>query len=140
MTFENEKTLVNRLVKLLKGETTCLGSVDVVPEFFYCRGRADVVALSADRTVIAFEAKMKNWKSALHQAYRNTCFAHCSYVVLPKDTALSALRFIGEFEKRGVGLCYVDDRDLVIVHRSARNEPIEPWLARDAMVFAQGQP
>jgi hypothetical protein len=45
-------------------------------EFDYSRGRTDVVALRDGEHVIAFEAKLKDWRTALHQAYRNTCFAH----------------------------------------------------------------
>src|SRR5438105_2952246 len=104
MTFANEKMLVSRLLSLLESQATCWGAVRVTPEFFYSRGRTDVVAVDEDESLIAFEAKLSDWKTALHQAYRNTCFAHSSYVVLPKKTALVAFRFVGEFEKRGVGL------------------------------------
>jgi len=137
MTFANEKILVKRILALLQSESTCWGPVHVAPEFFYSRGRADLVALDENERLIAFEAKLKNWKAALHQAYRNTCFAHCSYVVLPKEVALDAFRFVGEFEKRGVGLCYVAT-DLVVLHESSHNQPIEPWLACDAMNLACG--
>lgn len=139
MTFATEKLLVDRLCALLETNATCWGTVRVTPEFFYSRGRADLVALNEDQNVIAFEAKLKDWKTALQQAYRNTCFAHCSYVVLPKQAALDALRFAGEFEKRGVGLCYVDDSALVVLRESLHSEPLEPWLASHAMRLADGQ-
>ena len=139
MTFANEKMLVDRLLDLLQSQSTFCGSVRVGPEFFYSRGRTDVVAVADDESLIAFEAKLNDWKTALHQAYRNTCFAHSSYVVLPKKTALAAFRFIGEFEKRGVGLCYVDESALVVLQVSSHNEPIEPWLAYDAVSHALGQ-
>src|ERR1700687_6008944 len=139
MTFANEKVLVDRLLSLLQSQSTFCGPVHVTPEFFYSRGRTDVVAVAQDETLIAFEAKLTDWRTALHQAYRNTCFAHSSYVVLPKKAALLAFRFVGEFEKRGVGLCYVDDSSLVVLHESLHSAPLEPWLARDAMTFALGQ-
>lgn len=131
--------LVDRLLSLLVTDATQWGSVRVTPEFFYSRGRTDVVALDVAETLIAFEAKLRDWKTALHQAYRNTCFAHSSYVVLPKATALNACQFLGEFEKRGVGLCYIDDSSVVVLHESAHNEPLEPWLADHAIALAHGQ-
>ena len=139
MTFANEKMLVDRLLSLLQSQATFCGPVHVTPEFFYSRGRTDVVAVDQDATLFAFEAKLTDWKTALHQAYRNTCFAHSSYVVLPKKTALAAVKFVGEFEKRGVGLCYVDESALVVLRASSHNEPIEPWLAYDAVSLALGQ-
>jgi hypothetical protein len=139
MTFANEKLLVDRLLSLLQSQATFCGPVHVTPEFFYSRGRTDVVAVDQDATLFAFEAKLTDWKTALHQAYRNTCFAHSSYVVLPKKTALAAVKFVGEFEKRGVGLCYVDESALVVLRTSSHTEPIEPWLAYDAVSLALGQ-
>jgi hypothetical protein len=139
MTFANEKMLVDRLLSLLQSKGTFCGPVRITPEFFYSRGRTDVVAVAEDKSLIAFEAKLADWRTALHQAYRNTCFAHSSYVVLPKRTALAAFRFVGEFEKRGVGLCYVDDSALVVLRVSSHNEPIEPWLAYYALSLTIGQ-
>jgi hypothetical protein len=139
MTFTNEKTLVDRLLSLLQSQSTFCGLVRITPEFFYLRGRTDVVAVAEDDSLIAFEAKLTDWRTALHQAYRNTCFAHSSYVVLPKKTALAAFRFVGEFERRGIGLCYVDDSALIVLRVSSHNQPIEPWLAYDAVSLALRQ-
>jgi hypothetical protein len=139
MTFANEKMLVDRLLSLLQSQSTFCGLVRVTPEFFYSRGRTDVVAIAEDDSLIAFEAKLKDWRTALHQAYRNTCFAHSSYVVLPKKAAFAAFRFVGEFERRGIGLCYVDDSALIVLRVSSHNQPIEPWLAYDAVSLALGQ-
>jgi hypothetical protein len=94
------------------------------------------VAVDNGDMLIAFEAKLTDWKTALQQAYRNTCFAHCSYVVLPSPTAFTARQYIGEFQKRGVGLCYVDGHNVVVLHESPSNQPLEPWLATDAITAA----
>src|SRR6266853_5633998 len=110
---QTEKMLVDSFVDIIEANVTHWGNLRVACEFFYSRGRTDVVALSDGNTLIAFEAKLKDWKTALHQAYRNTCFAHSSYVLLPKDTALNAMRYLGEFVSRGVGLCYIDGADLI---------------------------
>lgn len=136
MKFDTEQKLVDQLLLLLKTDATLWGPVRVTSEFFYARGRTDVVAVGDGDMLIAFEAKLTDWKTALQQAYRNTCFAHCSYVVLPRPTAFTATQYIGEFQKRGVGLCYVDGHNVVVLHESPSNQPLEPWLATDAITAA----
>lgn len=138
MTFATEKMLVDSFVSLLVSNRAPWGNVRFTREFDYSRGRTDIVALVGADTLIAIEAKLKDWKSALHQAYRNTCFAHQSFVLLPKATALTALACVAEFERRGVGLCYLDGLDLVVLKDSPHSVPIEPWLASHAMSHVLG--
>ena len=107
MTFTTEQMLVDTFVSLLETERTPWGAVLFAREFDYLRGRVDIVAVANAHTLIAVEAKLKDWKSALHQAYHDTCFAHQSFVLLPKARALAALNFLGEFQRRSVGLCYM---------------------------------
>lgn len=137
MTFATEEMLVDRFVGLLEANQTPWGKVQVAREFDYCRGRTDVVAVADaetdEATLIAVEAKLKDWKCALHQAYRNTCYAHRSFVLLPKAVALTAFRFLGEFERLGVGLCYIDAAGVVVLQDSPSTPPLEPWLASDAI-------
>lgn len=133
MTFDTEQMLVDQLLLLLETDATCWGPVRTTSEFFYSRGRTDVLALGDGDTLIAFEAKLTDWKTALQQAYRNTCFANSSYVVLPLSTALMARQYLGEFQKRGVGLCYVDGENVIVLHESPLNQPLEPWLASEAI-------
>ncbi len=78
--YKNEQHLVETFLRSLT-ECSPWGSVNTSSEFFYQRGKTDVVAVDEDGLVIAFEAKLTRWKKALQQAYRNTCFAHRSYVV-----------------------------------------------------------
>jgi hypothetical protein len=134
MTFESEQNLVDKFVGLLETDQTPWGKVSCSREFDYARGRTDVVAVGEANTLIAVEAKLKDWKHALHQAYRNTCFAHQSFVLLPKAVALTVAVFSAEFERRGVGLCYIDDTSLVVIHNSPLTTPLEPWLASDAIL------
>ena len=133
MTFQSEQKLVDEFVSLLESDLTPWGKVAVSREFDYSRGRTDVLAISGSETVIAIEAKLLDWKLALHQAYRNTCFAHRSFVLLPKDAALAAAIFGVEFERRKVGLCYIDDANLIILCDSPSMSPLEPWLASQAI-------
>lgn len=112
--FSDEQSLVRVFVKHVQGVASPWGEIKIKPEFFYNRGRADLVAVSEDGKVIAFEAKLKRWKTALHQAYKNKCFADLSYVVLPEDSALCASRYSGEFIRRGICLCFISYTDLVL--------------------------
>jgi hypothetical protein len=133
MTFTTEEKLVDRFVRLLEADCSPWGQVQFTREFDYSRGRTDVVAVEEAGTLIAIEAKLKDWKQALHQAYRNLCFAHRSFVLLPKAAALTAMASLAEFEQRGVGLCYIDGSELVVLHDSPHNLPLEPWLASEAI-------
>jgi hypothetical protein len=133
MIFESEQKLVDRFVTLLRTDQTPWGRVVCSREFNYARGRTDVVAVAESDTLIAVEAKLEDWKYALHQAYRNTCFAHQSFVLVPEATAFAAIVFLAEFQRRGVGLCYIDATNLVVLHDSPCNSPLEPWLASEAL-------
>jgi hypothetical protein len=139
MTFGTEKMLVESFLEILESDRTPWSLVRFTCEFSYSRGRTDVIAVGNSGTLVAFEAKLTDWKYALHQAYRNTCFAHRSYVVLPKKAALIALRYLGEFEKRGVGLCYVDCAKITVLRESSFALPIEPWLASEAISYVHGR-
>jgi hypothetical protein len=129
MCFADEKTLVSAFVSRLSPDESPWGAVQVATEFYYQRGRTDIVACTPDDSVIAVEAKLQDWRTALHQAFRNRCFAHRSYVLMPKDTALRAHRYAGEFERRRVGICYLEETAIVVLQEVADATPIEPWLS-----------
>jgi hypothetical protein len=124
-----EQALVSGFVAALSNSQTSFGDVRAAREFYYQRGRADVVAISADGEVLAFEAKLTRWRQALHQAFRNTCFAHRSYVVLPAGVASSALQYEREFQRRNVGLCAVNDERVLVLREAQSRLPLQPWLS-----------
>ena len=129
----SEEDLVSTLLGQLQAPSAPWDITGVGTEFDYRRGRTDVVAVSREGDVVAFEAKVERWKLALWQAYRNTCFAHRSYVVLPAARAHAAHRRRAEFERLGVGLCSVDDDGVVILVESTAFAPIQPWLTELAV-------
>lgn len=55
-------------------------------------------------SIIAVEAKLKDWRRALWQASRYKIFSSQSWVILDKHTARSAISNIKEFEKYNIGL------------------------------------
>ena len=137
MFFANEQELVRSFLSCLNvnGWPGC--AVQAATEFYYQRGRTDVVAYGEDESLIAVEAKLEDWRTALHQAFRNRCFAHRSYVLLPKNTALRAYRYSGEFDRRLVGICYVDAGDIVVLHQCIKSEPLQPSLTLRAKLHIQ---
>ena len=130
--YRSENLLAEEFCSALESAESPWGEVAFIREFGYVRGRADVVALDSEGNVLAFELKLEKWFEALHQAYRNTCFAHRSYVVLPEPTARRAERHPHEFVRRSVGLCYLKDGDVVVSFQALREPPLQPWLSSAA--------
>lgn len=137
--YTSERGLVRHFVHQLQSRNCPWGPVLISREFNYLRGRADIV-LVAERGehVIAVEAKLDRWRQALQQAYRNTCFAHSSYVVLPRNAALRAQQYGGDFIFRNVELCYIDGAKITVAIRPERKPPLEPWLFAEALASVGG--
>jgi hypothetical protein len=74
----------------------------------------------------------------MHQAYRNTCFAHESYVVLPEPIARRASAHEYEFKRRAVGICYVSEGQVHVCLPARSREPIQPSLSRVARSAVEG--
>jgi hypothetical protein len=133
-----EDNLVREFVRQLRSSHSPWGKVRIAREFSYQRGRADVLALQdKGNHLVAFEAKLVRWRDALHQAYRNTCFAHTSFVLLPRRTAIIAERYEAEFRRRNIGLCYLEKGEVIVVHSPDAQNPIEPWLLDQARAAAR---
>jgi len=131
--FDNEQSLVAAFVKNLGSSPFSEGrSVRFSTEFNYQRGKTDIIALDATDLVIAIEAKLERWRDALDQAYRNTCFAHYSYVLLPQETAALAMKSLSEFSDRSVGICIILDDAIQIIHHAKLNPPLQDWLSERA--------
>jgi hypothetical protein len=135
--YESEAHLVREFIDaLLRLEDSPFETTTLGQEFDYRSGRADVITVTWDGEVVAFEAKLTRWREAMHQAYRNTCFAHQSYVLLPWEVAERASRFQAEFDQRRVGVCAVKNGSLVKLVEAPRHEPLQPWLADLAVEHA----
>lgn len=135
-----EADLIEEFTSSLIDKSHPWARVQVAREFYYLRGRADVVVVDGRGKVIAIEGKLRRWREALHQAYRNRCFANASYVLLPPQVAENALRFQGEFERRGVGLCCCIEGTIHLLLDAAWEEPLQPWLRDAAQSSASGDP
>ncbi|MDP3312387.1 hypothetical protein [Lutibacter sp.] len=77
----------------------------------------------------AIEAKLKDWKRALKQAYRYKWFAEYSYVVMDAYYSSSAIKNIDTFEKYNVGLATITtDGDLKMYFNPKRQQPFDPKM------------
>lgn len=130
-------------VELVAAFAECLGAggllrnvVGVSHEFDYQSGRTDVVSVCSKEYVHAYEAKLKNWRVALHQARRNTCFAHYSYVVLPAGKRAIPPKKRIDFERFGVGLIVVSESTSRVAIRAQKHKPLMPWLTNAARASA----
>jgi hypothetical protein len=131
--YANEAALVEDLLGGLQDRSSPWGRLRTITEFDFRRGKTDVVALSTLIGVLAFEAKLTKWRYALQQAYRNRCFARRSFVVLPQPIAHNAAKFDEEFRRRGVGLCFVVNKNITILIDAADCDPWQQWLAAAAI-------
>lgn len=136
--FESEETLTQVFDIALSKKHSPFTPRYVAREFDYREGRTDVIAFDRNGNLLAFEMKLDKWKQALHQAYRNSSFAHYSYVVVPLQTALRAAMQEHEFLRRGVGLCSVDGTRIRIEIHAIRVEPLRPWLTESAIEYMVG--
>jgi len=136
-TYRYEQQLVDEFCVALQTETSPWGHVCITREFGYASGRTDVVAVDHSDIVVAFEAKLLRWREAIHQAYRNSCYAHLSYVILPAAAAKAVERHSKEFVWRGVGLCYAQEGNIVISIPAIPHTPIQSWLSTTAVVQAR---
>lgn len=133
--FSDEKSMVSCFIQHLQVVSSPWGSLKFKTEFYYQRGRTDVVAVAQDGTVIAFEAKLRKWKEALHQAYRNLCFANASFVVMPQAFDAEMALHQGEFRRFGIGLCTVSEDRIDIIYQPPAVQPLQPWLKERASKY-----
>lgn len=136
--FPTEACLVDRLDILLQDEASPWGEVSTTKEWDYRAGYTDLLAHTHGGKLVAFEAKLSDWKKAFFQAYRNTSFAHEAYVIMPKRTAMVAMRQADLFESQGVGLCTVEDSKVVVLIAAREKEALAPGRRREALTFFEG--
>ncbi|MES2643873.1 MAG: hypothetical protein V4850_30575 [Myxococcota bacterium] len=131
--FDSEREMVDRMLGLVISGASPWSPSRMCTEFEYANGRTDVIALLDSHIVLALEAKLTRWRIAVDQAYRNTCFAHRSFVVLPWKEALRASAHRAEFERRRIGLCGVRSDRIVVLIEPSEVHPVLPHLTTKAI-------
>ncbi|MDR7307656.1 hypothetical protein [Rhodoferax saidenbachensis] len=81
------------------------------------------IAIPPFKQVVAIEAKLRDWRRALVQAYRYIQFANESWVLIDHGTSSSALRHKEQFQTYGVGLASFTTGGKLFVHVPAVNRP-----------------
>ena len=133
--YASEANLIQVFNNALLEDTSPFSPENTASEFDYREGRTDVILQDVDGSLVAFEMKLSKWRQALHQAYRNSSFAHYSYVVLPLSIARVAVGLEHEFRRRGVGLCSVANDEITIEIEAKRMTPLRPWLTKSAIEY-----
>jgi hypothetical protein len=137
--FDTEAELVREFLTKLQGGRSPWGPVDTAVEWDYRSGVADILARNHSRDLIAFEAKLSNWRRACHQAYRSTAYADVAYVVLPENVASRAAKESEVFARYGVGLVSCSVRRISVLIEAKACEPLVRWLTIKAhATFDQG--
>lgn len=136
--YRLESQLVEELEGILASRENPFSRMSLAFEFNYQEGKVDIVASNDSGELFSFEAKLTRWRTAVHQAYRNTSFSHYSYVVLPAYAARNALKSRHEFERRGVGLCSISDAGMTVEIPASKRTPLLPWLTDSAMEYISG--
>lgn len=81
------------------------------------------IATPPFKQVVAIEAKLRDWRRALVQAYRYIQFANESWVLIDNGTSSSALRHQELFQTYGVGLASFTTSGELFIHVPAVNRP-----------------
>ena len=138
--FATEADMVEQFVTLLREGGSPWGDLRTTTEWDYRNGITDVLARTADGQLVAFEAKLSDWRRASHQAYRNTTFAKRVYVVMPSAAAERIRANEQVFSRYGIGLCSLNAVRIEILIEAPETEPLSPWLYERAQSFFDAAP
>ncbi|MCP4135304.1 MAG: hypothetical protein GY754_30325 [bacterium] len=72
--------------------------------------------------IISIEAKLKDWKSALRQAYRYKEFSNMSFVLLDENHSKKAVESPKEFKRYNIGLITMKDESYTIHYIPEKKE------------------
>lgn len=135
--YVKEADLVSDFLMLLQRGQSPWGRVETTTEWDYRTGITDVLVRTNKEHLVAFEAKLSNWRQAAHQAYRNTSFAKQAYVVMPLQAAERAGKNADIFLRYGIGLCSVQKNHVSILIEATEltEEPLLPWMHQRAHLF-----
>ena len=104
----NESMIVKEVIKFLRNNKQI-----VVTEMPFLQRRVDVVGYQpSNKSLVAVEAKIKNWRRAIRQAITCLLFADNVYIALPEEFIHRVnLDEIGRF---GIGLIQVNSKTEIL--------------------------
>lgn len=130
--YPTEASLVNQFVSKLETGKSYWRIVQVATEWRHRVGFADILVRTSGGRLIAFEAKLSDWRRAFHQAYRNSSYANQVYVLLPLAATHRALLAREEFEYRGIGLCALQDGKIKVLIKASEQDALLTWIRQQA--------
>lgn len=129
--FTTEENMVETCLEKLNTIFSCVDtSKNVILEPNGLFGIPDIMINTNE--IISIEAKLKNWKRALRQAYRYKSFSEESYVFMDDSHINSPLKNIEEFKKYNIGLCGVTKEKINIYYKPIDNKPFSEELYNKA--------
>ncbi|MBJ9591059.1 MULTISPECIES: hypothetical protein [Burkholderia cepacia complex] len=130
--FASEADLVRTFLKTIENGQSPWGTVLSTTEWDYKSGFTDVLVRTENGDLVAFEAKLSDWRRATHQAYRNTMYARHAYVVMPERAAQRALAHPEIFSTYKIGLCVVGIDGIKVLIEPRDCDPLLPYLHQKA--------
>lgn len=76
-----------------------------------------------DISIVSFELKLTDWKTAIIQAFRYRSFSNKVYVVMPEETVRRAVAHSDQFDRYGIGLASFNPGKLTILVNAKSFEP-----------------
>lgn len=127
-----KKVSFQKLKEITKADTSCLNrSLNKLIRDSYINKTDSLISIrklyrGITNDSIAIEAKLKNWKRALDQAFRYKWFAKKSFVVLDSMHIKPAIAHIDCFKRLNVGLAEIDkDGNLIRHFNPLKSDPID---------------
>lgn len=118
-----ESDLAAPVRKFMRKELGCSRLKDELPVGLR---RIDIVGLRRGE-IITVELKLRDWKGALRQAWRNRICSHWSYVALPYDVAtVAATR--QEFERYGIGVWAIQGSRIIVAKEAEPAPCLGPFV------------
>jgi hypothetical protein len=103
-------------------------------------GIADIVSVfttSRNKTLHAFEMKIRDWQKALAQAYRYKYYANSVFVVIPPCEAMKAKQSLPVFQSTNIGLWAFDAGSGIIkkIYNPKRDKPLSDTAHTKALTL-----
>lgn len=124
--FKTEEKMVNTCVEELRNN---YNNIILEPNGLF--GIPDIMI--KDKELVSIEAKLKNWKRALIQAYKYRSFSKKSYVFMDIDYIDAPLENLDEFKKYNIGLGSVSYEGIQIYHEPNSENPFSELLYKKAL-------
>lgn len=134
MAFGTEREMVQSIIKSNYIYELTTSSQSIVKEevsgFFGIPDIVVVIDNAGKQLSYAYEAKLRNWKKAIFQAFRYKAFADFSYVIMDHDHVKPAVSHLEKFKRSNIGLMSIDNTGELTIHYNPYQEiPYSPNTA-----------